>query len=768
MRGADFDQIEMLTGFITHFTSRKTLSVKLSFLGFFLTLLLAISDSGFAQNKELSSTGALPSTIDFTVQQGIGGNWKVGYETQFEVAVQSADTDGLVARVTSVDGDGVLIEQSADFVLDTTRNAAVARLVVRHGRANRSIRVAIVKDGIALIERELTEVERGKVLPLEQPWVVGLGPSLQLDPISIPSVRGGLPSLSLVQLNNAGQLPLDSYAYSAVTLLVLGTSDLEFIQSITPEQGEAITDWVARGGRLQLWVGKQADGVAKTEWLAKLFPGEILGATDSVDPAVLESYVASSQTTRLESLTCARVKPKNARTDLSLLSAEREALPFIIHAAYGAGTIDLIATDINSPELLAWKERTHLLERLLDVQSLMQMKSTNNDNTAQFIGYSDLAGQIRASLDFFDEVSSGTIALLSVFAVSFLLLIGPIDFYLLNRSLRKSIWTWSTLFVSCAAIIALTQWLTATWKPNRTTINSLEILDYHFDTQESMGHAFVHQYSGVADRFQLSAKAIYLHDSAEATTATAESKSEDSATYIRWSGKTGAGLGGFLSDVRTDVGMPAYEINRQRVDGQVTSKIEGVGIPTAGTYATRVSWQYPCSEVVSSNGLSNFPGSDLLQGSFTNPLRTDLLSAVLYYESWAYPLKETIKPGETITLSVSTSPRDLARQLQQRRMVDDREQAIPWDRTARRDVKRLVDLLSMYEKCGGKQYVGLDLRYLKELDLSDRLKLNRAVLIAEVDKPVLKWKASTKDKTEVVGDGYRTTIVRLVMPIEDR
>ncbi len=291
----------------------------------------------------------------------------------------------------------------------------------------------------------------------------------------------------------------------------------------------------------------------------------------------------------------------------------------------------------------------------------------------------------------------------------------------------------------------------------------MELIDYQYDTGVALGQAFVHQYSGQADRFDLSARAESL-----LFNQSTDSSAEGSPTYLRWSGKTGSGLGGFESDVRTDVGLPRYAIKREHVNEQVVSEVQGVGIPTAGTYATRLSWQESCTSILSSNQLSNLPGSDLLQGGFSNPLNQDLLDAVIYYESWAYPLKERIRPGETVTLSIANAPRDLARQLQQRRLVDDREQSVPWDRTERRNAPRLLELLSMYEACGGKRYVGLDLRYLTDLDLSDRLGLNRAILLARVEKPLIKWKASTQEQTEVAVDGYRTTVVRFIMPVIDR
>jgi hypothetical protein len=703
--------------------------------------------------------------LQVQVRQGLLGTWKVGYETPLIVESGSPELKDCVAEFTTVDGDGVPVIQKVNFEPNESADGFTAKLNVRHGRSNRSMQLRILRDGQSIFSRELQATERGQVLPLDQPWIVAIGSDLQIEDISVASVRGGLPSVSLTTVMNVKDLPESHYVYDACTMIVLSASDTTLLDRITPLQGKAIADFVENGGRLQIWVGAAADHAKEIDWLNRLIPGKITGVSNGVDPSLLESFIVSNQTTRLNDLTCATIEPGDCRVEFSLMTADRQSLPLIIHSARGAGIVDVVATDINSPALLQWKDRIHLIQRLFRIEAHQQAKKSKQENAIQFVGYDDISGQIRASLDLFDNVHSGTISLMSVFAILFLAFIGPIDYFFFHKSLRRSVWTWLTLLISCVTLVTLTQILTASWKPEGVVINSMDIVDYHFDTARVVGNSFIHQYSKKPNQYHLNAQAIGLHETKPDNSGESQSASP---TYLRWSGKPGGGLGGFDSDVRIDVGMPAYEIKETATADEFTSDISGVGIPAAGSYAARASWKQSCETILGSHQLSNYPGSDLLEGSFSNPLTLDLVRPVLFYESWAYPLKDRVKPGESIMLSIANAPKDLSRQLQQKRTVGDREQVVPWDRTSRRDAPRLLELLSLYKACGGKQYVGLEQGYLNQFDLSAQLPLNRAVLIAQVEKPAIKWNASTKDKIEVCSDGYRTTIVRFLLPVEDR
>ena len=728
-----------------------------------LSLAVIKTPNGLAQSQTADKTAIENDSP--TVVMGLQGKWKVGFET---IAKLSSSNTGLLA-MTTVDGDGVAVTYQMQSNADKSAASLPpsGQLLVRHGRSNRAMSVTVTaaadQKSNQKLTRQLTPAERGTPLPIDQPWIVTLGENVQLEAISQESGRGGLPSISISSFESATDLPAYSQAYGGVDAFVVATDRPEILDQLSPAQAAALVEWVDKGGRIQIWLGGAATAAANVDWLKTLLPAEVIGVAAQVDPGLLESYVASSQGTRLSALDCAILKPMDAKVDLTLISQDRKRLPFLMRSAYGAGYVDVIATDINSESLLDWRERRVLLERTL-LSSGLRINATpidSSDAEISRLGYSTVAGQIRASLDSFDLVWSGSITLIAVFITLFLIIVGPLDFFFMRGALHRSAYTWLTLLVTTLAITAIGQVFAWSWKPDQTVVNSFEVIDYHFDTATAHGQAFLHQYSGHADRF---------------TTSVATASQQE--TYLRWSGQPGVGLGGFDSQVRTDLGMPKYEINyrqknrtansRKLERNDLVSEIVDIGVPTAGTATLRTSWTEDCETMVWSNQLANIAGSDVLEGSFTNPLDSDLINAVMMYSSWAYPLPERIAPGESVTFTLADSPKDLRRQLQQRRLVKDREQSIPWDPTQVRNLERLINLMSFYSVAGGRQYVGLDLEYLQSFDWSNRLELNRAVLVGQLDKPIIEVRTSTSAQRLVTTDGYRSAYARFLLPVVDR
>ncbi len=716
-----------------------------------------------ANAQQVTKTTNAIATTEIQIGMGLDDQWKVGFETPVYLQnLASNSGEEIEFEFTSVDGDGIDVTYKQQASAD-------GQILVRHGRTNRSMRLKLLSDEEqVLLDRELTDAERGTALPVSQPWIVGIGENLELQEIVQKSARGGLPSVSVSSFADTTRLPIDRRAFAGVDLIVLATNNLTLLNGISEAQGNAIVEWVMNGGRIHIWLGGSAEEASKIEWLARLIPGKVIGIATEVDPAVLESFISTNQTSRLDLLTCAHLQlDKDSSTDLTLVSPDREKLPFLVRSAYGAGFVDTIAVDLNGESMLAWKDRRFLLERTFGPEFASSRQRNTNENVS-FLGYNEMSGQIRASLDHFDAVNSGSISLLTALVLAFVLTIGGLDYFVVNRSLRKSTWTWLTLAIACCTILAVNQALTAAWKPKGVLINTVEIVDYIFDVGLVKGTAFTTQYSGSSAKFDLSAEAKSLVSPEFAASPAIEQPTIHAQTYLRWAGQPGTGLGGFDSRVRSDIGIPGYDLIYNNTSDSIQSEINGIGIPSAGTVSLQTSWEARCDEILQSNQLQNHPGSDLLEGSFTNPLDCELRNAIILYEAWAYPLPKSIPSGGTIQLSIADSPRDLSRQLQQRRVVDDKEQSVPWDPSERRKMSRLVELLTFYSAAGGRQYVGLELDYLKSFDLSNRLTRNRAVLLAEIDKTVLKWKARSKEQTVVTRDAYRSAYVRFLLPIEDR
>ena len=312
--------------------------------------------------------------------------------------------------------------------------------------------------------------------------------------------------------------------------------------------------------------------------------------------------------------------------------------------------------------------------------------------------------------------------------------------------------------------------LASRWKPAMPSVNSMEFLEIDYQTQTLRGRGFAHFYGGNRGAFEFKA-----HRRAQSVNA--GSLNSNSKVQLDWFGQPGKGLGGFESTVATDRGMPIYKIG---IEGSETSTeplaakngasamagIHGVGIPAAGTKAICATWQESIVLRAETNTLSTVSGSvDLLEGSFENPLDVDLLDGLLIYCGRAYALDTRIPVGQRLSFSAATVPKDITRRLQRRQNVGGEERSTPWDPADSGKLSRLMELISFHESAGSSRYTGLYNRYLSDLDCSDVIRLDRAVLICELKDSTISWSMRRNSIPIQATEGQRKTFLRLIIPV---
>jgi hypothetical protein len=700
---------------------------------------------------------------------GIAGFWKVGFPTRLTVDVKSGSelVEGQI-EIQTFDGEGVPVKyQSDSWNVSLAPNSAMrVEAQAKHGRANRPIVVRIVnRNGKALFERQLEAEEIGTALPATQPWVVGIGSDeLDLDQGSMKSTRGALSEISSSIITRVDQLPVSWNCYGGVDLLVVSSRNLEINTNIHSVQAIAIRDWIAQGGRTALSIGEHAESWLKTPEFAELFSGPFKSISRDCEPGPLESFVGSQS--RLGNLNCALFTVNSGTIDLESKTRNREKFPLIARWAYGVGKVTFFAFELDAPELIAWESRAVILKNLLAEQ--WEKKEVRIEKKV-YLGYDDLSGQLNSTLDHFPLLTLGNLASLTVLAGLFCLVIGPFDYFLISRSLRKPAATWLTLLFFSIGSCLFIAWVFQRWKPVMPSMNSMEFLEIDYQTQMLRGRSFSHCYGGERGAFDFSAQ--------RNRTLTKEPTTK---VQLDWFGQPGRGLGGFESTVATDRGMPTYTVkvepgNNETIavdPASLTTRdatsfgIHGVGIPAAGTKAMCAVWQERIELDPDTNNLTMILGKkDLLEGSFENPLDADLLDGLLIYCGRAYALDTRIRVGQRVTFSESTIPKDVTRRLQRRQNVNGEERSTPWNPTDTDKLERLMELISCHELAGGSKYTGLYSRYLSELDCSDVIRLDRAILLCELKEPALTWSVRRNAIPIQTTEGKRKTLLRLVIPI---
>ncbi len=576
--------------------------------------------------------------------------------------------------------------------------------------------------------------------------------SLGIEQGALKSVDGALPNVTTSVLTDGTELPSSSQGYSGVDQIVLSTVDAEQLRKLNHRQIAALRRWVEQGGKLFVSMGVNAKTIAETEWLQAMLPSKVRDLQEGIDPGSLESWVNSEKP--LPKLICTRLEPCSL-VDLTATTIRREPFPLIARHALGLGQVTCLATDLDSSDMLAWPDRNKLLDKLLLGAWKRKGRDVREKDAGSSIGYDDLAGQLRATLDYFPGVQSGSIPLMATLLVAFLLVVGPLDYFIVARHWRRPSWTWGTLLLATVGSSLAIGYLAIQWKPKQLQLNQMVVWDLDWSSRTIRGRAWFHLYSGNQERYDVEANTRPIGMVAPSSI----------PVGIDWLGLPGNGLGGFDSAVASDRGMPEYRMIRDESKADSMRSIRQLGIPQAGTKTLQGSWSTPWENAPELRPLGIIPGSDMLQGKWKNTLGVDILDGAILFRNWLYALPTRFQPDQEVELSITSQPKDLVRRLQRRRIIEGAERSIPWNPIDRNELERLGEVMLFYKSAGGEGYTSLKHRYIQQIDLSDSLRLDRAIVIGQIKENTLQLSARAEGEERAIADAIHETWIRILIPV---
>ena len=698
----------------------------------------------------LPTEAATTAAVELSAQFGFAGNWKLGHVCPVRVDIRGLTTEQqpLTVELQTLDGDGVTVTYKRTVGLDhlatSNGNEHSVWMPVRIGRqlAPVTLRIRSAKEVIA--EKRIESDEYPAGLPSTQPLVVALGGTQGVESASSANVAGTATTFTTATINAAPDVPDISSCFASCDLLILSSNDLSLFQSLKPLQWQAIDRSLRDGGAALVSLGPNARELTAIESFKALLPGDVLDFGKVSNPGPLESHVGTND--RIDDFEITRFEAGSANVDLTLQDSLNRRLPWLSRHAYGLGSIQVVASDLEQPAFSNWPDRKKLwrtlLSRVIDLGAAEKSLNVQIGNTS-YLGYDDLVGQLRASLDVFPSLTAVSFAQAAAIVVALLLVIGPFDYFLSVKWLKRPDFSWyfagAVLTAASLGLIVLRSRL----RPDEVRVNTVQLLDIEASSQQATGHLWSHVYSGRARKVDVALQTV----------------APEATVLLDWQGLPGRGLGGLMSQLNTDLGMPAYDVQ------QDTATMQGVGIPTAGTKCIAATWFQPI-ELQNQTQLKEIAGIDQLEGNVVNPLGVDLKDCMLLYHHWYYSMPSRIAPGQSIRVSFETIPKDLPRRLNGRRVVQGAEQITPWNPADRESIPRLLEMLMFYKAASGPGYTTLSHRYQPQLDFSNLLMQNRAILVGRVDEPLAKVQVSGAATLPAVVQDIDQTWVRLVFPVE--
>ena len=699
---------------------------------------------------------------------GFNGHFKVGFWTPIWVAV-SGDVAGRPLRVeaTTIDSDGVPVSTAAQVETggESAEGLWPVLLYTKVGRIGAPVHLSLFAEDDSVLDRfdlspNADREGAGQFKPLSATselmvhvgaLAIGLEEAYHQQDNS-----GDATGRALVRLLDVDALPTDWFGYEAVDVLVLTTGDAQLMRRLATDRRrfDALRQWLELGGRLVVLCGGEATQELLTEGgpLAALVPGKFAEMVRLPETGPLEHFAKSDVPVAPRGARARIVVPQvvEAEGAIEVYAGRRPSdLPLVVRTARGLGEVAFVGVDLSQSPLSEWPGRKAFLQAVLRPY----LAQRNEGEEAQSLvarGYNDLSGALRQRLGrSFVGVAPFTFSVVTVLAVAYLLVLGPVDYLVVHRWLRRPWVAWLSfpfiVLVFGMAAMVLADWRQAGVGPR---INRLEVVDIDTVTGQVRGTFWATLYSPHAEQFDLALDVESLGGGTQL----------ESQVLLSWWGLPGVGIGGMhAGGAELGIVRGGYRY------GPELDSLADVPVLTSSTKSLLARWTATATRVIDAQ-LADADG--LVEGFIENRTAEAFHNVRLLYNGWAYRLGN-LEPGGQIEVGDEISPRRVKTVVTQDALGPtassqaDGNVFVAQQATA----EQILSLMMFYEAAGGFGFAQLADDYQAYCDLSRLLELGRAILIAEV--PQGGSRLVDAGTGEVFGDkrDAGAVVYRFVLPV---
>lgn len=705
---------------------------------------------------------------------GFEGRYKSGYWTSVRVTLRNGSQPfrGEIQMVAA-DGDGVATRYRWNDLplleLASGESRTVDRLV-KMGRSHEALVVEARADEKLVARFHLTSAMMPAPISSERALILTYGPTLGVSQI-IGGTSRAATRTEICDVTSAEQFPTHWLGMDAVDTLLLTTSDLSQLQAISADQLVALREWVLYGGRLVWCVGKNGrELLGEQGRFIDLAPGKFQEVASLRNVSPLEAYTGSTE--RLDVLAGASTGiPFTVLTDVDgkvelADTAFGSSRPLIVRSALGFGQTVFVALDLDLAPLAGWEGRGRIVSRLLQ-ETTTETDRRNAASSAlqgNRFGYQDMVGQLRSGLDQFPRVTFVGFSWVAGLVLLYVVMIGPVDYFLVRDVFRRMTLTWLTFPLLTLAFAALAVSLIPRWKGSEVQLNQADVVDVDATTGRVRATTWAHLYSPRAAIYELSA----------APQPEMAGVIQSRGNVLSWHGLPGTGLGGLDTAAAAPPAIdecqleflptkPSARASTQLPDeATVHTVMRQVPVHVAATKSLLERWW---GEIRLSGAAALTVDVDgLLRGELINPLPVELTECVVYFDNWAYRLDSkggVLAPGETTRVDQERAL-NLQWRLTGRRVIESKDISTPWDQQTL-VVPRILEMMMFHAAAGGDSYTQLVNHHQPYIDLTSHLSSNRAILIGR--SRAVATQLSLDDRPIQAEQPW--TYFRIVFPVTD-
>ena len=665
--------------------------------------------------------------LEVEVTLGFNGRFKQGtwIPVHIEVTnVSTAEFKGYLV-IESPDGEGIVV-RFVDRHLQITvpPTTAVTRTAyIKIGRLPWSVEVSVVDDTKqqAVFKKTLGPLDDGQLSTTDF-LILQIGNRLPLSASRLQGELTGRPELVEVaiqsQTSDYHKLPDRWYGYATVDLLIITTSAENLLEQLSVKQEQAIRQWIYQGGRMLLFAGQRGPELSQgNEILGSLIPGKIDRVITNWNTSGIEKFGNADERlilNRQPGSSLSLITPTDGVVVLRDTQNAQAEHALIVHSARGLGAVTFVAFDPDQEPFVSWDATTAILNRLVINSHFAERRNESVGKGFKYTnaGFDDISGQLRSSLDGFDGVTPTRFMWVAGLLGMFILVIGPLDYYILRRFKRLH-YTWITFPVAILIFSLIAISMVSALRTSPAAMNQIEIVDIDGLTQTVRGSNYATAYSPTTAAYSF-----------EMSKFSDSIRSENHQVLACWQGFPGAGLGGLGRASFQVLIDHQYEVDL--TDGQIRS----IPVQHSGTRSLVARWSADSSLVVNS-ALVTEPASGALRGTLQNPFDFDLYEALILFDGRVYPIGQVFTSNSEVDVyDLSADSQGIDNYFTRFQSGSLRQSYRVW-RTTDESRDRIVKQMMFNQEIGGERYTGLVNRYQSHLDLSHLLRLRRAILIGK-------------------------------------
>ncbi|MFO0945941.1 MAG: hypothetical protein U1D30_08350 [Planctomycetota bacterium] len=527
-------------------------------------------------------------------------------------------------------------------------------------------------------------------------------------------------SVVVVQNQNPRDMPTQWFAYGAVNSVVLSTRDVTFFDTFDALRASALQTWVRQGGHLVVSVANNWQ-VVQSSFLQPMLPAKLTGVASVRVPDALETYANAKE--RFDAgeggLPVAQLAEVRGRIDV-----ESAGKPIVVTGTYGLGKVTLLAFDADAVPFSRWPGRQDFWIKLLEFPRATGDASQQRNQQYAYYGVNEMGSVLNSRLEDFPEVTVVPFGWVALLIFGYILLIGPIDYFVLKKVFGRLELTWIT-FPTIVVGVSLAAYFAAHWlKGDELRVNQVQFVDIDVPSETLRGNAFTAIFSPRIARYAIAY--------------TPGLGAEGTWRISAWGGSppivSGPGWGCPSRRTEACTAREASLCSSAAGYSYVGPEASGAGERPhpglvrqanfrTGGWQKQAAWSRPISAK-----------EILIAGTITNKLKHRLYNLLVLHGDFVY-VADALDANATLDLE-SIKPRTV-RDYFGTRTLDVSKYRYGYavvEENASSERLTLAEGL-LFSRLAKKTTESFPNHYLHDLDLSDRLDLGKVVVFASVDAP---------------------------------